>query len=263
MSAGRPFQRDMSTDVIDAIIINRSAAKALGFSKPEEAVNQKIRTITEVHEEFADELNIIGVTEDFNYYALKSKIQPVMMILHSGYFKYISLTLNPGNLKEILSFVKKKWTELFPGRPFEYYFLDDHINSQFRSEEQLGTVFGIFTGLGIFIACLGLFGLSAFMAEQRTKEIGIRKVLGSSVSSVVVLLTKEFTKWVLLANLFAWPIAYFFMNKWLQDFAYRTSVGFLVFLLSTFMALVLALLTVSFQTIKVATANPVYSLRYE
>ncbi len=263
MLAGRSFQRDMSTDNVNAIIINRVAAKALGFSKPEESINQKIRKKTEVHKDVADELNIIGVADDFNYYELKSKIQPVMMVLYSGYFKYISLTVDPGNLTEILSFVKKKWTELFPGRPFEYYFLNDHINSQFRSEEQLGTVFGIFTGLGIFIACLGLFGLSAFMAEQRTKEIGIRKVLGSSVIEIVVLLTKEFTKWVLLANLFAWPIAYYFMNKWLQNFAYRTSSSLWVFVLSAFLTLVLALLTVTFQTIKAAAANPVDSLRYE
>jgi len=263
IAAGRNFQREIATDATNAILINKTAMKALGFNNPEEAVNKKIRRIGTAHTEIANELTIVGVTDDFHYFDLKSEILPALMLLHYRYFSIISLTLNTENLTETVSFVEKKWEELFPGKPLEYYFLDERVDAQFRTEEQTGKIFGTFTFIGIFVACLGLLGLTAFTAEQRTKEIGIRKVLGSSVSGIIILLSKEFLKWVLLANILAWPVAYFAVNKWLQDYAYRVDIGISIFIISAVAALIIALLAVGYQSIKAAKANPVDSLKYE
>jgi putative ABC transport system permease protein len=150
-----------------------------------------------------------------------------------------------------------------PGTPFEFSFLDRIYDDQYRNEERTGRVFTIFTFFALFVACLGLLGLASFAAEQRTKEIGIRKVLGASVPGILLMMSREFTRWVLLANITAWPIAYYIMHRWLQSFAYRSGIGWLVFILSGFIALAIALLTVSFQAVKAAVANPVESLRYE
>jgi len=263
IAAGRNFQREIVTDAANAIIINKTAMKALGFNNPEETINKKVRKTGQGHDEIANELKIVGVTDDFHYFNLKSDILPAMMLLHFRYFSVISLTLNTEDLTETFSFVQKKWKELFPGKPFEYYYLDENIDMQYRAEEQTGEIFGAFTFIGIFISCLGLYGLAAFTAEQRTKEIGIRKVLGASVPDAFSLLSKEFSKWVLMANIIAWPVAYFFMNKWLENFAYRIDMGIGIFILSGLTALAISLLTVGFQTIKTAKANPVDSLRYE
>ncbi len=263
IAAGRNFKREITTDATNAILINKTAMKALGFNNPEEAVNKRIRRIEIGHEEIANELEIVGVTDDFHYFNLKSEILPAMMLLHNRYFSVISLTLNTENLAEAFSFVENKWKELFPGNPLEYYYLDERIDMQYRTEEKTGKIFGTFTLIGVFIACLGLLGLAAFTAEQRTKEIGVRKVLGASVSSIVALLSKDFIKWVLIANFIAWPIAYILMNKWLQNFAYRINIGILTFFFSGLIALIIALLTVTYQSIKTAVANPVESLRYE
>jgi len=149
------------------------------------------------------------------------------------------------------------------GTPFEFSFLDTIYNDQYRNEKRVGRVFTIFTFFALFVACLGLLGLASFAAEQRTKEIGIRKVLGASVPGIILMMSREFTRWVLLANLIAWPIAYYIMHRWLQSFAYRSDIGFLVFILAGLIAIVIALLTVGFQAFKAATANPVDSLRYE
>ena len=162
-----------------------------------------------------------------------------------------------------MALIRKTWDKIMPGTPFEFSFLDTIYNDQYRNEERIGHVFTIFTFFALFVACLGLLGLASFAAEQRTKEIGIRKVLGASAPGIVLMMSREFTSWVLLANIIAWPIAYYTMHRWLQIFVYRSDIGFLVFILSGLIALVIALLTVSFQSIKVATANPVDSLRYE
>jgi putative ABC transport system permease protein len=149
------------------------------------------------------------------------------------------------------------------GTPFEFSFLDTIYDDQYRNEERTGRVFTIFTCLVLFVACLGLLGLASFAAEQRTKEIGIRKVLGASVAGIILMMSREFTRWVLLANIISWPIAYYIMHRWLQSFAYRSDIGWMVFILSGLIALVIALLTIGFQSIKAATANPIDSLRYE
>ena len=166
-------------------------------------------------------------------------------------------------MAETLPFIEKTWTTFTNGRPLNYFFLDENLNKMYRPEEQLSNIFGYFSGLAILIACLGLFGLASFSAERRIKEIGIRKVLGASVSNVVLLLSKEFTLLVLIANIVAWPLAYFSMNFWLQDFAYRVDIGWWVFALAGGLALLIAILTVSSHAIKTALTNPVEALRYE
>ncbi|NIN92632.1 hypothetical protein GTO36_06555 [bacterium] len=162
-----------------------------------------------------------------------------------------------------MNFLKDKWKELRPGQDFSNFFLDSYIDGFYRSEQRMEKVLQYFTFIAIFISCLGLFGLTTFSAAQRTKEIGIRKVLGASVSRIIIMLSQDFTKRVLLANFIAWPVAYYFMHKWLQNFAYRTRVDIWVFLLPAALAMLIALLTVSYQSIRAALSNPVDSLRYE
>ncbi|MFC2165774.1 ABC transporter permease [Acidobacteriota bacterium] len=176
---------------------------------------------------------------------------------------YLSVRIHSGNVRETMSHIRKAWDEVMTGTPFEFSFLDTIYNDQYLNEERTSRVFTIFTFFALFVACLGLLGLASFAAEQRTKEIGIRKVLGASVPGIILMMSREFTRWVLLANVIAWPIAYYIMLRWLRSFAYRSEIGFSVFILSGFMAMAIALLTVSIQAIKAAAANPVDSLRYE
>jgi len=255
--AGRAFQRERATDIRRTFMINEAAVKTFGWASPEEAIGKRIQT------GYTTQGEIIGVYKNFHYRSLQFIVEPLVLVINPDWLGAISLKINTKNLQDVLAFTENQRNRLFPKNPFEYFFLDTHFDRQYRSDEQIGQIVFIFSGLAIFIACLGLFGLSSFMAEKRTKEIGIRKVLGSSVSNIVMLLTKEFTKWVIVANIFAWPAAYFIMNKWLQNFAYHTSIKFWVFLLAGGFALIIALLTVSFQSIKAALANPVDSLMYE
>jgi ABC-type antimicrobial peptide transport system permease subunit len=170
----------------------------------------------------------------------------------------------PGNVADVLSFLKTKWDKFVGAHiPFRYDFIDEDIKNWYQTEHRVGKIFRYFTILTVFIACLGLFGLASFTAEQRTKELGIRKILGARVSALVILLVKEFAKWVLIANLIAWPIAYFVARNWLKRFAYQIELGFEVFIVSAVVALFIATCTVSYQAIRAATANPIDSLRYE
>lgn len=261
MTAGRPFNRKLSTDVNGPFIINEAAVKALGWSSPEEAIGKRI--MAGFYGFKNDRNEIIGVSKDFFYRGLQEEIKPLVIHMRPSLFQCVTLNLNTGNMDETLSFVKAKWKELFPGDVFRYFFLNADFDRQYRSEERLMKIFGAFSSMAIFISCLGLFGLSTFMAERRTKEIGVRKVLGASISNITLLLSKEFIRWVLLANIIAWPIAYISMSKWLQNFAYRTDVGMWIFILSGLLALIIALITVSYQSIKAAAANPVEALKYE
>lgn len=178
-------------------------------------------------------------------------------------FQVLSLSLNTENLNQTLAFAKTKWEEIFPGYPFDYYFLDSYFDREYQSEDKMGMMFTVFTFLGIIIACLGLFGLASFTAEKKIKEIGIRKVLGATVAEIIVLLSKEIVKWVLFANLIAWPVAYLVMNLWLKNFAYRINITIGILAASAFLALAIALVTVSYQAIKTASANPVDALKNE
>ena len=258
MVAGRAFQKEMKTDFMGAFLINEAAVKAFGWSSPEEVLGKRLQT------GHGGRVNpIIGVTKNFHYRGLQSEVEPLVMEFLPWSFRYITLSIDISNLNETLAFVKSQWKALWPGHPFEHFFLDTDFDRQYRADEQIGNVFGIFTFLGLFIACLGLLGLASFTAESRTKEIGIRKVLGASVGGIDLILSKQFTKWVVLANFIAWPVAYYFMDRWLKNFAYRIDIGAWTFVLSGVLVLLIAIMTVSYQSIKAAVANPVDSLRYE
>jgi len=259
--AGRYFTRESRFN--NEIILNEEAVKVYSFKNSEDAVNNKL-----IFDGFdGQSIKIVGVTKDYHQESLKSVLLPVVFNPINAddlnLTKYFSLKINTRNIQQILSKVKNKWNEIFPNKPFEYNFLDEVFNSQYKADQQFGKVFGLFSFLAIIISCLGLFGLASFTNLQRTKEIGIRKVVGASLQDILFMLIKDFTKWVLLANLIAWPVAYYFMNNWLQDFAYRIDMSWWIFVLSGGIALMIALATVSIQAIKAATANPVESLRYE
>ena len=258
MVAGRAFQKEMKTDFMGAFLINEAAVKAFGWNRPEDALGKRLLT------GHGGRTNpIIGVTKNFHYRGLQSEVEPLVMEFLPWSFRYITLSIDITDLNNTLAFVGSQWKALWPGHPVEHFFLDTDFDRQYRADEQIGNVFGIFTFLGLFIACLGLLGLASFTAESRTKEIGIRKVLGASVGGIVLMLSKQFTKWILLANCIAWPVAYYFMDRWLKNFAFRIDIGIWTFMLSGVLVLLIALLTVSYQSVKAAVANPVDSLRYE
>ena len=234
-------------------IINETAAKAIGL---ESAVGKKFATGRTGGQ-------IIGVVEDFHFAPLHSKIEPLALKLDPDYLKVLSVRTNSFDISNTLTFIQNKWKKVFLDFPFVFSFLDKRIESMYETEMKLGQSFNYFTLIAILLSCLGLLGLASYMVEKKTKEIGIRKVLGATAPNILLLLTKEFTKFVFLANLIAWPFAYFAMNKWLQNFAYRINLGLWMFIIPTLLALFMALLTISYQSIKAATANPVDSLRYE
>jgi putative ABC transport system permease protein len=257
---GRQFSREFSTDIDGAVLINQAAAREIGYT-PEEAVGKKLLRFVDVNE--FSELTIIGVVQDFHFKSLHKIIEPCLLVLDPDDFDTVSVRIMPGDVRGTLGFIQRKWGEIFPGEQFEYTFLDNRIDLLYRSEGRMRSLFLIFSFLSIFVACLGLFGLAAFTAEERTKEIGVRKVMGASSGNILVLLSKEFAKWVLVANVIAWPLAYFVMSKWLQNFAYQTGIGIWPFILSAILALLIALFTVSYQSIKAAITDPVECLRYE
>jgi putative ABC transport system permease protein len=237
------------------VILNETAAKSVGFEAPNEALQQLISMggLT---------FKVVGVYKDFNWSSAHAPIENALFTLTPAGGQ-LSIKVSTGNLPQTLATIERIYRTLFPGNPFSYSFVDEKFAEQYRNDRRFAALFSVFAGLAILIACLGLFGLASFATRQRTKEIGIRKVLGASVAGIVALLSKEFVKLVLLANIVAWPIAYLVMNKWLQDFAYRIAIGWWVFALAGSAALLIALVTVSTQAFKAALANPVEALRYE
>jgi putative ABC transport system permease protein len=185
------------------------------------------------------------------------------MRIDPNWHNQVCIRISPHRIQDTLAFLENKWKEIYPEYPFEYHFLDDTIANQYRTEQAIGRIVTVFTILALFISCLGIFGLSSFTAEQRTKEIGIRKVLGATVSNIISHITKEFVVLIVTANVIIWPLAYFIMNRWLQTFAYRIDIGWWSFILAGITVLFVSLLTVSWQIIRAATANPADSLRYE
>lgn len=260
MTAGRSFQKEKN-DAKNAILINESAVTYLGYSSPEDAIGKRWRLGWYDGKQVSRE--IIGITKNFHYRGMQNNVEPLFMGYDSYAFNALTLTFSTIDLRETLDFIEKKWRELYPFLPYEGFFLDEDFNRQYRAEEQIGKLLGIITGMGLAIASLGLLGLAAFMAQQRTKEIGIRKVLGASVSSIIKLLSKQFAFLIIGANVIAGPFAYYAVNRWLENFAYRIDAGWSVFVFSGAAALVIALLTVSFQAVKAAIANPVEALRHE
>ncbi|MGD8535731.1 MAG: ABC transporter permease [Candidatus Aminicenantes bacterium] len=256
---GRGFSKDYATDASEACIINEAAVKAMDVESP---VGKRFSA--PAHEGMRD-YTIIGVVKDFHFRPFHDEIDPLVMFIAPEKFNFLCIRVRSdiSDLPGTLGYIESVWNEFTPNFPFKYNFLDSTFDKLYKSEQKTGSVFGYFTFLAIFISCLGLFGLASQMTEMRTKEIGIRKVFGASVSGITLLLSKDFLKWVIVANVIAWPTAYFAMNKWLQNFAYRTSFGIEIFILSGILALVIALITVSYQSIKAAAADPIDSLRYE
>ena len=254
LSAGRNFSREFATDT-SAVILNEAAAELFGWTDPlGQSLTQPGDSLWRA--------NVIGVVKNFHFESLHKKIQP-LVILHQPFYQYLSIRVRSENIAATVQAVEKLWREFIPQQPFEFSFLDQDFDAQYRAEQRTGKIFGIFAALAIFIACLGQFGLASYTIQKRTKEIGVRKVLGASIASIVGLLSKEFVKLVVIAMLIASPLAYIIMNRWLQDFAYRIDIGMLTFVLAGSVALVIALLTVSFQSIRAALANPADALRYE
>jgi putative ABC transport system permease protein len=256
--AGSGFREQNADDPQGGYIINQTAANQLGFNSPQEAIGR--RMVGSFDEK---EMEIIGVVADFHYRGLQSKVEPLVMRYQSGSFRNLTLAVRAENAVQVVAFVREKWQELFPEYPFDYFFLNTSFDRQYRAEERVGKIFAVFAILGLFIACLGLLALASYAAERRTKEIGIRRVLGASVGNIVGLLSREFLLLVAIANVIAWPIAYYAMSRWLEEFAYRISIGVGTFLLAALFALIITLITVSSQAIKAALANPVDALRYE
>lgn len=252
--AGRNFNKDLVLDN-DAVIINNSALKAFGFSTAEQALNQEIGNVLPK--------KIIGVVNDFHQRSLKTSNRPIVFQHIPWNSSFLTIALRSNNIRQSIAMLQKAYQEAFPDNAFEFFFLDDHFQQQYESDERIASLFSWFALIAISIACLGLLGLATFTAKIRTKEIGIRKVLGASVESVVVLLSKDFLKPVGLAMLLASPLAWFAMTRWLQEFAYKTDIKWWTFMVAGGLAIGIALVTVSFQSVKAALMNPVKSLRGE
>lgn len=257
VKSGRNFSKDFGSDST-GVIVNEAAIKAFGWG-----ANALGHTLTHIDNNGKqDTYHVMGVVKDFHFRSLHEEITPLIMTLGNDNATMIA-KIKTADIPGLLSSTKKKWSDFKAEFPFSYSFLDERFNSTYKAEQNTGYILGIFAGLTIFVACLGLFGLATFTAQQRTKEIGIRKVLGANVSGLVSLLSKDFLKLVALAFIVAAPVAWFVMNKWLQDFAYRISISWTVFAITAFIAVVITLFTISFQAIKAALANPVKSLRME
>lgn len=254
MKAGRNFSKDFLTDN-KAVLLNEEAVKQLGFANAEDAVNKKIIR--------GDTLQIAGVVSNFHNEGLQKKVQPIVFILRPGSREYYSVKMGKENIHQKVAAIEKLWNNYFPADPFNYFFLDDSFNRQYKSDELFGSIFSLFSVLAILIACFGLAGLSAYNVLQRRKEIGILKVMGASVQQLLLLLSKDFVRLVIIAFLIAVPITWLLMNKWLNDFAYRINISWMVFIAAGIIAVVIAFATISFQAIKAAMANPVKSLRTE
>ncbi|GGM79384.1 ABC transporter permease [Dyadobacter beijingensis] len=256
MVAGRPFSKEFGTDTTQAMVVNEAAVKLLGYSKPEEALGRRFR-------QWGREGKIIGVIKDFHFRSLQEAIRPLTMRIEPGGSELVSMKIEGSRLKETVAEVEAKWKAAMPDRPFSYYFMDEFFDRQYRSEERFEKLFFNFAILAIFISCLGLLGLASHSTMQRTKEIGVRKVMGASIASIVGLLSRDFLKLVLIAFVVASPIAYFGMERWLEHFAYRTDIYWWIFAIAAALSAVIAFATVSFQSIRAAVMNPVKSLRSE
>lgn len=256
--AGRNFDRHFSTDSL-SMIINESATDILGVD-PIDALGMRLSS--DIGEDNAKFYTIIGVVKNFHFKSLRENIGALSLSL-GDYSSSMAVKLNAGDLSNTIAKIEEKWKKVAPGQPFNYYFMEDSFNDTYEAEQRLGRIFTIFTILSILIACLGLFGLAAFNAEKRSKEIGVRKVLGASVSQITYKLSIDFLKLVGIAIIISLPLAWYIMNKWLEDFTYRIEIGWGIFALATILAVAISIITVSYQSIKAAIANPIKSLRTE
>jgi putative ABC transport system permease protein len=261
LTAGRNFSSQMGSDSADALLINEAAAREFGWEDPVgKVIYNRVGT--------PDGLvwrprNVIGVVKDFHYTDLHERIEPLAIIWSGPPFTYLSVRVETTDISGTLNMIRDRWNSLSGQAPFDYFFADQGFAEQYRAEQRLVQIAGSFSLLAILVACLGLFGMASHVARRRTKEIGIRKVLGASTQGIAALLIRELVSRVLIANVIAWPIAYYLMNRWLQEFAYRTSINPVVFVISGAMSLVVAIATVGYQAVRAARANPVDSLKCE
>ena len=243
-----------------AVLINATASRILGFQDPADAIGQKIAT------NWSPEKVIVGVVDDFHQQSLRSAYDPIVFSLDESGWGYYSMKLvksDNQSLRNALALIEQKWNVAFPGNPFDYFFLDAYFNEQYKDDVRFGKVLNIFSGLTLFIACLGILGLSIFNAAQRTKEIGVRKVLGASVTSILRLLSAEYGKMILIAFAIALPLTYHYINKWLAGFVFHIEIQWWMLLAPGLVVLLVSLLAVSSQSIKAAITNPVKSLKNE
>jgi putative ABC transport system permease protein len=254
--AGRGYGPEFTGDSA-SVVINKKAVEIFNFKTPENAIGQQISV-------GGDTLRVVGVIDNYHQEGLKQDFRPTSFLLRKNAQSYFCIKMNTAKLGQTMAFLKEQYASVFPNNPFDYFFLDSFFNRQYRNELQFGNVFGFFAVLAILVACLGLFGLASFTAVQRTKEIGIRKVLGSTVPNIFLLLSRDFLKLVLIANVIAIPFIYFLMDRWwLNSFTFRIEIGPSVFLIAAVLTALIALVTVSYQSISAAMTNPVKSLRYE
>jgi predicted permease len=252
LAEGRSFSRAYATDTSAAVMINEELAKMMGSAS---VVGKRFT--------WQGDATVIGVMKNFHYQQVQNNIEPLAVYLAPNLIRYAVIRLQAGQVTESLDYVKRVWEQVYPPYPFEYKFFDDDFAQMFANDDRMALLLKIAAIIAIIIACLGLFGLASFMTERRTKEIGIRKTLGATASGISLMLSKEFVKWVILANLLAWPAAYYAMSRWLENYAYRTDIGWWLFAVSGIATLVIAVVTVSYQSVKAARANPIESLRYE
>lgn len=251
---GRNFSSAFGTEEEQSILVNEAFVEKAGWKDP---IGKRISHW------LAEDGRVVGVIKNFNYRSLRQEILPMLLVYQPRWQAYLSMRISPGPVKPALENIKKTFSSMFPDHPFEYRFLDDVFNSMYRAETRLEKILGIFTLLAGFIACLGLYGLVSYNLERKTKEIGIRKILGASVPGIIILFSRHTLKFVLVSCLVSWPIVYIVMNRWLQNFAYRTGIGVDVFIVSAILAIIVSLATVGLRSVRAASANPVDSLRYE
>jgi putative ABC transport system permease protein len=263
--AGRAFSREYKTDADQAYMINETAVRELGYGTPEKALGQTLLwpTWDESKPDSVKEGKIIGVVKDFHFKSLYDKVEPTVLQIYPDAYVKVAVKIDAADVPGAIAQVKEVWNKFTPDYPVEYIFMDENFDKMYKSEDKLKSLLWIFTGVAIFVACIGLFGLAAFAAERRKKEIGIRKVLGAENAAIVALLSKEFLILIVVAALIAFPLAWYAMHKWLEDFAYRIEVPLWVFLMAGIAAAVLAFITISYQALKAATANPVTNLRFD
>ncbi|BAV05763.1 putative ABC transport system permease protein [Filimonas lacunae] len=254
--AGRGFSRDFGADTTQAMILNEKAVKRLGFASAKDAVGKHFK-------QWGREGTIVGVVKDFHFRSLLREIEPLSIRIEPQNCELLSVKVSAKSASKVIAELESKWKVLIPKRPFNYFFLDEYFDKQYRGQKQFGKLFFNFSILAIFISCLGLLGLASYSTLQRTREIGVRKVLGASVSNIVNLLSTEFLKLVLVSFVVAVPLSWFFMHRWLKEFAYRSDIPWWVFAAAGVIAILVTLFTISFQAIKAAVANPVRSLRTE
>jgi len=255
---GRNFSSEMPTDSL-AIVLNESAVKLLPFKDP---VNQTLYYLTDLASKSTKAYHIIGIIKDFNFNSLRQQVTPLALFYEEQRGR-IAIRFHAANIPFLISQIENKWKSIVPNQPFSYSFMDEDFNKIYQGEQRIGKIALSFSILAILIACLGLFGLVTYAAEQRIKEIGIRKVLGASVTNIMQMLSKDFMKLVAISFVIAFPLAWYFMHKWLQDFAYRVDISWWIFIVAGLAALFIALITVIFQAIRAAITDPVKSLRTE